>query len=206
MLKLKRTMTATAIGVALLIGLVAERASAYQLFTDRDTWNSAIAGKSILTEDFNSAPNGFVETDRIFPSGLKFVDSGFFGGAEVSQGALRVGLAFPGSVEQFTFPTPIEGFGFDFGNLLTGDYADKLFSVRGIFGSSDVLPKNGFFGVVAEAGDSLIGSFQTLGRGEIGSLSIDNVSFTRSVPETGNAVAISVLGLGLLLVKNKTKE
>ena len=99
------------------------------------------------------------------PSGLKFVDSEFLGGAEVSQGALRVGLAFPGSVEEFTFPTPIEGFGFDFGNFVTGNYADKLFSVRGVFGSSDVLPKNGFFGVVANAGDSLIGSFQTLGRG-----------------------------------------
>jgi len=125
----------------------------------------------------------------------------------VSQGALRVGLAFPGSVEEFTFPTPIEGFGFDFGNFVTGDYADKLFSVRGVFGSSDVLPKNGFFGVVANAGDSLIGSFQTLGRGEIGSLSIDNVSFTRcSVPEPGNAVGISLLALGLLLVKNQTKR
>ena len=139
-------------------------------------------------------------------SGLKFVDSGFLGGAEVSQRALRVGLPFPRSVEEFTFPTPIEGFSFDFGNLVTGDYADKLFSVRGVFGSSGVLPKNGFFGVVADAGDSLIGSFQTLGRGEIGSLSIDNVSLTRSVPEPGNAVGISVLGLGLLLVKNKTKE
>ena len=125
----------------------------------------------------------------------------------MSQGALRVGLAFPGSVEEFTFPTPIEGFGFDFGNFVTGDYADKLFSVRGVFGSSDVLPKNGFFGVVANAGDSLIGSFQTLGRGEIGSLSIiDNVSFTRSVPEPGNAVGISLLALGLLLVKNQTKR
>jgi hypothetical protein len=124
----------------------------------------------------------------------------------VSQGALRVGLAFPGSVEEFAFPTTVEGFGFDFGNLVIADYADKLFSVRGVFGSSGVIPKNGFFGVVADAGDSLIGSFQTLGRGEIGSLSIDNVSFTRSVPEPGNAVGISLLALGLLLVKNQTKR
>ncbi len=132
MLKLKTTITATVGAALLLTGLVGERASAYQLFTDRDTWNTAIQGKSILTEDFNSAPNGLVETDTIFPSGLQFVDSGFLGGAEVSQGALRVGLAFPGSVEEFTFPIPIEGFGFDFGNLVTGDYADKLFSVRGV--------------------------------------------------------------------------
>ena len=116
----------------------------YQLFTDRDTWNSALAGKSILTEDFNSTPSGRINPNTLFPSGLQFVDSGFLGGADVFQNALRVDLAFPGSVKEFAFPSAVEGFGFDFGNLMLGDYADKLFSVRGVFDSSGVLPKNGF--------------------------------------------------------------
>jgi hypothetical protein len=202
MLKLT-TMTATALVAALFTGLAEQRASAYQFFTDRDTWNTAIQ-ESIITEHFNSAPNGLLAPDTIFPSGVKFVDSGFLSGAAVSGGAVQVGLAFPGSVEEFTFPTAVEGFGFDFEKLGIEAPADKVFSVRGNFGSSGILPNNGFFGVVAEADDPLIARFQILSQGEIGSLAIDNVSFPRSVPEPGNVVILISLSLGWLLKKKKT--
>lgn len=177
-------------------------AQAYQLFTDRNSWNNATQNQLLVTEQFNE--EDFVAPNTVFNSGLKYVDSGFLGGARVSEGSLEVGLGFPGSLEEFAFPNPVKGFSFDF------DVKKDRFAVEdsrsfgnvnlGSFGDS------GFFGVLAGSSEAPILGFRTVSSGEIGSNAIRNFSFTQTntvtkVPEGSTTFALGILGLGFLFYK-----
>jgi hypothetical protein len=177
-------------------------AQAYQLFTDRNSWNNATQNQSLVTEQFNE--EDFVTPNTVFDSGLRYVDSGYLGGAKVSQGSLEVGFGFPGSLEEFAFPNPVTGFSFNFNvkkDTFTIEDNRSFGSVNlGSFGDS------GFFGVLADSSEAPILGFRTLSSGEIGSNVIRNFSFTKTdavtkVPEGSSTLAFGVLGLGFLLYK-----
>jgi hypothetical protein len=188
-----------------LLVLITARADAYQLFTNRDSWNSALQNIPIITEDFKNS--GFVTKDTVFSSGFKFVDSGFLGGARVSEGSLEVGLAFPGSLEEFAFPNAVKGFGFDF---TVGKNAFIIEDSES-FGSVNLgnLGNSGFFGVLASDLKAPILGFKTISPGELGTNVIRNLDFTKSdtvakVPEPNSALVLIVLTLGLLVVRVKS--
>ncbi|MEC4894439.1 MAG: hypothetical protein SAQ54_15675 [Oscillatoria sp. PMC 1050.18] len=206
------TIAAIATTGLLLTGLMPKSVQAYQFFRDRASWEAAIEDLPIQQEDFNQVPDGSVEPVTTFPSGLKLVESGFLGSAEVSDGALEVGLAFPSSVEEFAFPTSVKGFGFDFSVLGGSFFVDNNFDETLVGNEGE----QGFFGVVAEPEDSLIEGFKTITTGELGLAEIDNVSFASeeddnvTVPEPSNLAFLSllvILGLfNLKKVKLKTSE
>ncbi|RUT04976.1 hypothetical protein DSM106972_037970 [Dulcicalothrix desertica PCC 7102] len=191
-----------AANAVLLTLCIIPRAQAYQLFTDRNSWNNATQNQPLVTEQFNE--EDFVTPNTVFDSGLRYVDSGFLGGARVSQGSLEVGLGFPGSLEEFAFPNPVKGFSFNF-EVKKGTFAIEdtrsFGSVNlGSFGDS------GFFGVLASNEEAPILGFRTVSSGEIGSNVIRNLSFTQTdtvtkVPEYSSTFALGILGLGLLFHK-----
>ncbi|BAZ08401.1 hypothetical protein NIES4071_02060 [Calothrix sp. NIES-4071] len=202
MLKNTRKIVAIAVNAVFLTFPLIPRANAYQLFTDRSSWNNATQNQLLVTEQFNN--NGFVAPNTVFESGLKYVDAGFLSGARVSEGSLEVGLAFPGSTEEFAFPNAVKGFGFDFEvrkGTFTVEDSESFGSVNlGSFGDS------GFFGVLASNSEVPILGFRTLTSGEIGSNIIRNFQFTKAntvtkVPEASSTIAFGVLGLGFLLSK-----
>ncbi|MBW4598778.1 MAG: hypothetical protein KME29_03985 [Calothrix sp. FI2-JRJ7] len=202
MLKNKYNIVAIAANAVFLTLWLIPRAQAYQLFTDRNSWNNATQNQLLVTEQFNE--EDFITPDTVFDSGLKYIDSGFLGGARVSQGSLEVGLGFPGSLEEFAFPNPVKGFSFDF-DVKKGTFAvedSKSFgSVNlGNFGDS------GFFGVLASNLEAPILGFRTVSSGEIGSNVVRSFSFTQTdivtkVPEYSSTFALGVLGLGFLFHK-----
>jgi hypothetical protein len=198
MIKL-RTLVTTALGVILFTGFLENSAEAYTFFSDRGSWTSAVQGLSITTEQFNIPDQVVQPLPFTFPSGFKEVPTNALGGSVVSNQVLYTGLAFPGSLDEFAFPSAVKGFGFDFSKEDAGGFSDKTFWVSGsgTFGLY-TLPGDvgtpGFFGVVADANDPLIQNFQILGLGEIGSLGVDNVSFAKPVPEPTSTLSLLALG------------
>ncbi len=202
MLKNTQKVVVIAANAVLLTVCLIPRANAYQLFRDRNSWNNATQNQLFVTEQFQN--DEFVRPGTVFENGLKYVESDFLGGARVSQGSLEVGLAFPGSTEEFAFPNPVKGFGFDYDigkDTFTIEDSKSFGSVNlGSFGDS------GFFGVLASNSEAPISGFRTLTSGEIGSNVIRNLSFTQTgtatkVPEGSSTFALGVLGLGFLFCK-----
>ncbi|GJD19324.1 hypothetical protein RIVM261_042800 [Rivularia sp. IAM M-261] len=202
MIKNTHKIVGIAANGVLLTLCVIPHAQAYQLFTDRNSWNNATQNQSLVTEQFNE--EDFVTPNTIFDSGLRYVDSGFLGGARVSQGSLEVGLGFPGSLEEFAFANPVKGFSFNF------EVKKSTFAIEDTrsFGSVNLgsFGDSGFFGVLASNEEAPILGFRTLSSGEIGSNVIRNFSLTQTntltkVPENSSTWTLGILGLGFLFYK-----
>ena len=202
MIKNTHKIVGIAANGVLLTLCVIPHAQAYQLFTDRNSWNNATQNQSLVTEQFNE--EDFVTPNTIFDSGLRYVDSGFLGGARVSQGSLEVGLGFPGSLEEFAFANPVKGFSFNF------KVKKSTFAIEDTrsFGSVNLgsFGDSGFFGVLASNEEAPILGFRTLSSGEIGSNVIRNFSLTQTntltkVSENSSTWTLGILGLRFLFYK-----
>ena len=201
------------------VGVLAQSAEAFTLFTDRSAWEAAIAGATITTDPFdNDIPqgqsitldSGIISTNS--PPAVAFNDNSVFGGVYVN--ATDGGGSLSSETITWDFPEPISAFAADFAFLEPGEL-----SLTGNFdGTGDVTltvfeeigGQNGFLGIVGEAnfGSIVFGNNSTT-TAEI--FNIDNASFatqstSESVPEPSSIIAVAMLGSGLLLTKRGKKN
>ncbi|TVQ42234.1 MAG: hypothetical protein EA365_15705 [Gloeocapsa sp. DLM2.Bin57] len=186
--------------LTLIAVTVAIPAQAYHLFDNQEDWEAHIQNRPIVTENFNIPNQLLAPRPFALPSGLTAEDIDAIGGAAVINGQLRTGLAFPTSLEEFAFPEPVEAFAFNFTTPepLPGSQGAKEFALLGDFGE---IPLNGtgFLGILATDNDPPIESFQTFGSGTIGSLDIDDLEFSTTIPEPSFMIATLLVSKIILL-------
>lgn len=213
---LLRRLTITSIGGMIGIIGIQTTAQAYQFFTDRNDWNTAVIQSTIVTETFDYIPPGTtIPPGTVFLSGLEYLNGSGTGDLQtvgtIIDTELDVCNFFPVCGADFALPTPVEALGFDFSTS-----GGQTLSVEGVdsfgeqfLGSGD---SSGFFGVVAEAGDNLIQNFTTFGGSLTGGTNlIDNVSTanadTMPIPEPSTLLGLTtILGMGVLSKKSKKNQ
>jgi hypothetical protein len=205
-MKLKQISYHAIFTVILLTGFLPNSAQAYEIFWNREAWQEEIQDSPVVREDF-SIPNQFLSPlPFVLPSGFTADEIDAFGGSVVRQEELRTGLASPASLEAFSFPEPVEAFGFEFETppLTPGVNGPKIFTIIGPFGEitlndTGTVDNTGFLGIVAIEDNPPIESFQTLGIGNIGTLNIDDLDFTpTNIPEPCSLIASLLVNLNML--------
>ena len=205
-MKLKHTSSPAIFTVILLTGFLPNSAQAYDIFWDREAWEAEIQKLPIVREDFD-IPNQFLNPLPFeLPTGFTADEVDAFGGSVVRQEELRTGLASPASLEAFSFPEPVEAFGFEFETppLTPGVNGPKIFTIIGPFGEitlndTGTVDNTGFLGIVAIEDSLPIESFETLGIGTLGTLNIDDLDFTPTdIPEPCSFIASLLVSLNIL--------
>jgi hypothetical protein len=203
-MKLKHTSYRIIFSIVLSTSVLPTSAQTYDIFRDREAWEQEIQELPIVREDF-SIPNQFLNPLPFeLPSGLTADYTDALGGSVVIQQKLRTGLAFPASLEAFSFPEPVQAFGFEFETLplIPGVNGPKIFTLIGSFGEitlNDTGTVDGFLGIVATEDSPPIESFETLGIGTLGTLNIDYLDFTPiNIPEPCSFIATLLVSLNIL--------
>lgn len=218
------TLAFAAAGTVALLASNVNQANAFQLYTDRMAWQSALDAYGALTttETFdNRKANASTIT---FDSGV--VSTGVNG---QEQNEIRKGI-YEGWVDGSTddFPEVFETITWQFPNLVSAFGADWILAATGeglgILGNFDgtgeqtislldVLgrPGTGFLGIIGEANFSQI-AFTTTELRDPSLLAevyqADNLSFafvptSTPVPEPGTIAGLAIFGLGGLFTKKK---
>jgi len=192
---LNKLIPLLAFSALLLVPIVAQDAFAVSFFTDRPSWEAAVAGATITDDPFD---NDIATADVIiFDSGV--VSTGVGSNPTFNQ---VISGHYEGHVDKddvlayesitWDFPSPIIGFGSDF---LTGCDGEFLVIISDFEGAGDMtvnlddhLPGNcdGFFGIVSSSSFQLV--TYTSGTGGLASAefwTMDDLSFATVLQVVG---------------------
>ena len=223
MSKLMSKLAVAAAGTMALLASNVNQADAFQLYTDRMAWQSALdaLGALTTTETFDNPKanastitfdSGVISTGVNGTSRNLIVNGRYEGWVDGPNNGL------PEAFETITwqFPNPIFAFGADWISTATGE----MLGISGNFDGTgeqtisflDVLgrPGTGFLGIIGEANFSQI-TFTTTEPDlfidnefyQVDNLSFASATTSTPVPEPGTIAGLAIFGLGGLFTKKK---
>jgi len=219
MMKSLATKAMLAAGVATVaMSAVSAPAEAFQVFTDRTAWQSAITGANpTVTETFDTSPLGIsvVSSSYLTPSGITIGAEKVGGISPESVGNLS-NRVFASVIDSqsasLVLPSPSVAFGVDLIQLSDFSGADNLNWSASLASGS---PQTGafvasfsprFLGFVASNPNELISSVQFTSGGFLSSVNFDNATFATpkaATPIPTPALLPGLVGMGIAAYRKR---